>query len=103
MVALATHLAKIRDLPVDEPLAVRLGAVQKSGDPRSGQQRVVLGLERRELFASDVCAATRHHDRGIPAQQCQRAVESVQTAPFLLELTIGGGGHGAGALRCAPL
>ena len=88
VVALATHLAKIGDLPVDETLAVRLGAIQQARDPRSRQQRVVLGLERRELFAADVCAATRHHDRGIPSEERKRAAEGVKTFELLFELLI---------------
>lgn len=88
MIALATHLAKIRDLPIDEPLAVRLGAVEKSGDARRRQQRMVLSLERRELFASDVCTATRHHDRGIPSEERKRSTEGMKSFELLFELLI---------------
>ena len=88
MVALTTHLAKIGDLPVDQALAVRLGAIQKTGDSRSRQQRVMLGFERRELFASDVCTATRHHDRGIPSQERKRSAEGMKTFELLFELLI---------------
>ena len=88
MVALAAHLAKIRNLPIDEPLAVRLGAVEESSNSRRGQQRMMLGLERRQLFTSDVCAATRHHDRGIPSQERKRSTEGMKTFELLFELLI---------------
>jgi hypothetical protein len=88
VVALATHLAKIRNLPIDEALAVRLGAVEKSSDSRRGQQRMMLGLERCELFTSDVCAATRHHDRGIPSEERKRSTEGMKAFELLFELLI---------------
>src|SRR4051812_2072221 len=88
VIALATHLAKIRNLPIDEPLAVRLGAVEKASDSRRGQQRMMLGLERRKLFTSDVCAATRHHDGGIPSQERKRSAEGMKTFELLFELLI---------------
>ena len=51
MIALTAHLAQVGDLPVAEPLAVRLGAVEQPRDAGCGEQSVVLGFERRELFS----------------------------------------------------
>jgi len=48
----------------------------------------MLGLERRELFTSDVCAATRHHDRRIPSQERKRSAEGMKTFELLFELLI---------------
>ncbi len=88
MVTLTTHFAKIGHLPIDQTLAVRLGAIEEARDARGGQQRVVLGLERRELFTSDVCTATRHHDRGIPTQERKRSPEGMKAFELLFELLI---------------
>ena len=88
MVTLATHFAQIGDLPIDQTLTVRLGAIEKSRDARGGKQRVVLGLERRELFASDVCTATRHHHRGIPPQERKRSAKGMKAFELLFELLI---------------
>ena len=88
MVTLATHLAKIGNLPIDETLAVGLSAVQKTGDTRRGEQGVVLSLERGELLASHVGAATRHHYRGIPSQERERSAEGMEPFELLFELLI---------------
>ncbi len=88
MVALAAHLAQIRDLPVLEALGVGLRAVQQARDPRRGEQRVVLGLERGQLFAAHVGAAARHHHGGVPAQQRQGAAEGVEALELLFELLV---------------
>lgn len=88
MVTLTTHFAKIGHLPIDQTLAVRLGAIEKAGDSRGGQQRVMLGFERRELFTSDVRAATRHHDRSIPTQERKRSAEGMKAFELLFELLI---------------
>jgi len=50
---------------------------------------MVLGLESRELFTSNVGAATRHHYRGIPSQQRESAAEGVKPFELLFELLIG--------------
>ena len=88
MVTLTTHFAKISHLPIDQTLAVRLGAIQEAGDSRGGQQRVMLGFERGELLTSDVCAATRHHDRGIPTEERERSAEGMKAFELLFELLI---------------
>ena len=88
VVALAAHLAQIRDLPIDEALAVRLRAIQETGDSRRGEQSVVFGLERGELLAADVRAATRHHHGGIPSQERKRSAEGMEAFELLLELLI---------------
>jgi len=88
MVTLATHLAKIGDLPIDETLAVGLGAIQQASDSGSGEQRVVLGLERRELFAPDIRASARHHHGRIPSEKRKRSAECVKTFELLFELLI---------------
>ncbi len=67
VVALATHLAKVRDLPILKPLRVGLCAVEQTRDSRRRKQSVVLGLERSELFSANVRASARHHHRCIPA------------------------------------
>jgi hypothetical protein len=48
----------------------------------------MLGFERRELFTSDVCAATRHHDRGIPTEKRKRSAEGMKAFELLFELLI---------------
>ena len=88
MVTLATHLAKIRHLPIDQTLAIRLGTIEQTDDSRRGEQRVMLGFERRELFTSDVCTATRHHDRSIPAEERKRPAEGMKAFELLFELLI---------------
>ena len=88
MIALTAHLAQVGDLPVDEPLAVRLGAVEQPRDAGCGEQSVVLGFERRELFTSNVGAAARHHDGGIPPQKRKRSAEGVKTFELLFELLV---------------
>ncbi len=93
VIALAAHLAQVRDLPVLEPAQIRLRTIEQPRDLGRGQQRVVLGLERRDLFTTQFRAAARHHDRRVPAQQRQCATEGMQPAPFLLELLVRGRGH----------
>jgi hypothetical protein len=88
VVTLATHLTKIRQLPIDQTLAIRLGAIEQTDDPRGSEQRVMLGFERRELLTSDVCTATRHHDRGIPAEERKRPAERMKAFELLFELLI---------------
>ena len=91
MVALAAHLAQVRDLPVGEALGIGLRPVQEPGDARRGEQSVVFGLERGELLAANVRATARHHHRGVPAQQRKRAAEGMQALELLLELFVGRG------------
>jgi hypothetical protein len=88
VVALATHFAKIGHLPIDETLAVRLGTVEKADDTRGGEQRMVLGLECCELFASYIGTASRHHDRGIPPEERKCSAEGVKAFELLFELLI---------------
>ena len=88
MVTLTTHFAKIGHLPIDQALAVRLGAIEKARDSRGGEQCVMLGFERRELFASDVGTATRHHHRGIPSQERKCSAEGMKPFELLFELLI---------------
>ena len=94
MVALAAHLVQVRDLPVGEPLGVRLSAVQEPRDARRREQRVVFGLQRRELLAANVGATARHHHRRVPAQQRQSTAEGMQALELLFELLVGRGRHG---------
>ena len=49
---------------------------------------MAFGLERRELLATHVGTAARHHDGRIPAQDARRAAERVEPAEFLLELLV---------------
>jgi hypothetical protein len=88
VVALPAHLAKVCDLPVDETLAIGLGSVEQAGDARRREQSVVLGLERGELFTSNVGAATRHHHRSIPSQEREGAAEGIKPFELLFELLI---------------
>ncbi len=91
VVALPAHLAQVRDLPVGEDLDIGLRPVQQTGDARRGEQSVVLGLERGELFAANVRATTRHHHRGIPSQQRKGAAKGMESLELLLELLVRGG------------
>jgi hypothetical protein len=50
---------------------------------------VVLGLERSELFTSNVGAATRHHHGSVPSQKRKSAAEGVKPFELLFELLIG--------------
>ena len=87
VIALTAHLAQVRRLPVLQPWA--FACARSSSRVIAGrEQRVVFGLERRQLLAADIGAAARHHHRGIPAQQRQRAAERVQAPEFLLELLV---------------
>jgi len=43
----------------------------------------MLGLERRQLLAAYIGAATGHHHRRIPAQQRQRAAKRMESAKLL--------------------
>ena len=90
MIALPTHLTQIRDLPVDESLAVGTRPVEEPGDAGGRQLRVMLGLERGKLLATHLRAAARHHDRSVPAQERHCATEGVQPAKLLLELLVRG-------------
>src|SRR5256885_14181287 len=94
MVALPAHLVQVGDLPVGEPLGVRLSAVQEPRNARRREQRVVLGLQRRELLAANVGATARHHHRRVPAQQRQSTAEGMQALELLFELLVGRGRHG---------
>src|SRR5207244_7560544 len=93
VIALPAHLVQVGDLPVLEPLGVRLGAVQEADDARRGKERVMLGLERRKLLAANVGAAARHHHGCIPAQQRESTAEGMQALELLFELLVGRGGH----------
>ena len=88
MIALATHLAQIGNLPVGQALAVGLSAIQQPGNPGCGEQSMVLGLERGELFTSNVGATTRHHHGGIPSQERESAAEGVKAFELLFELLV---------------
>ena len=98
-VALPAHLAQVRDLPVLEAAGAGLRAIEQARDPRRGDQRVVLGLQRRELFAANVGAAARHHHRRVPPQDGHGTAEGMQAFPFLLELFVRGLGHGGSLER----
>jgi hypothetical protein len=52
---------------------------------------MVLCLERGELVAANVGTASRHHDRGVPTEQGERATERVEPAELLLELFVSRG------------
>ena len=91
VIALAAHLAQVRHLPIRQALGVGLRAVEQPGDSGSGEQRVVLGLERGELVTANVGTASRHHHRGVPTQKRQRTTERVETAELLLELFVSRG------------
>ena len=88
MIALPAHLTQVRDLPVDETLAIGLGPVQQAGNSGRGKQSMVLGLERSELLTSNVGAATRHHHGSIPSQERESAAEGVKAFELLFELLI---------------
>jgi hypothetical protein len=90
MVALAAHLPQIRYLPIGEALAVRLRAVQESGDTGSREESVEFGLERGKLFAANVRATTRHHHSGVPAQERQGSAKGMEPLELLLELFVRG-------------
>ena len=83
MIALAAHLAQIRHLPVEQTLCIGLGAVQQAGDARRGEQRVMLGLQRRKLLAAHVRASARHHHGGVPAKERQGSAEGVESLELL--------------------
>jgi hypothetical protein len=91
VIALPTHLAQVRYLPVFETLAIGLGPIEQSGDSGSGEQSMVLCLERGELVAANVGTTSRHHDRGVPTEQGERTTERVESAEFLLELFVSRG------------
>src|SRR5882672_10483086 len=92
-VALSTHLAQVRDLPVLEAAGIRLRAIEQPRDFWRRDQCVVFGLECGELLAANVGAATRHHHRGVPAQHGHSTAEGMETFPFLFELLVRGLGH----------
>jgi hypothetical protein len=94
VVALAPHLTQVGPLPVFELRRIRLRTFDQARYARRGQQGVALGVERRELLAANVGAATRHHDGGIPAQDARRAAECMEPAEFLLELLVWSLCHG---------
>ena len=93
VIALAAHLAQIGERPILELRGPRFRALQQPCHFRCGEQGMVLGFERRQLFAAHIGAAARHHHRGIPAQQRQRAAKRVQAAKFLFQLFVGRGSH----------
>ena len=88
MVALAAHLAQVRDLPVLQALDIGLGAIQQARDARRRKQGVVLRLQGSELLATHVRAAARHHHGGIPAKQRQRSAKRVESLELLLQLFV---------------
>ncbi len=94
MVALAAHLVQIGERPILQLGGARLCALQQARHFRRGEQGVMLGLERRQLLATHIGAAARHHHRGIPAQQRQRTAKCMQTAKLLFQLLVGRDGHG---------
>ena len=89
MIALAAHLAQVGELPVGKALGVRLRAIEEPRDARRGQKGVVFGFKRGALFTAQVGAATRHHHRGVPAQERERTAKSVQALELLFELFVG--------------
>jgi hypothetical protein len=93
MIALATHLAQIGELPIGQPLRIRLRTIEEARDARRGQKSVVLGLERGALLTAQVGARARHHHRRVPAQERQSAAKSVQAFELLFELFVGRGRH----------
>jgi hypothetical protein len=90
MVTLPAHLAQVRDLPVRKDLDIGLCPVHETGDAGRGEQSVVFGLERGELFAANVRATTRHHHGGVPPEQRKRASKSMESLELLLELFVWG-------------
>ena len=93
VVALAAHFVQIGQLPVLQPLRVRLRPIQQPGNFGRGQQRMVFGLQCRQLLTAHIGAAPGHHHSRVPSQQRQRTMESVQPPPLLLQLRVRGGGH----------
>jgi hypothetical protein len=55
---------------------------------------VVFGLESGQLFAANLRAAARHHDRGVPTENGHGAAKGMEPFPFLFELLVWGEGHG---------
>ncbi len=88
MITLAAHFAQIGELPVLEPLRVRLRAIEEARHSRCRQKSVVFSFERSQLLAPNIGTATRHHHRRVPAQERQRAAEGVQAPEFLFQLLI---------------
>jgi hypothetical protein len=88
MVALTPHLAQIRGLPILERPHIGIGAIQEPGDARRDQQRVSFGFQRRQLFATQVGTAARHHHGRIPTQNARGAPKGMQATKFLLELLV---------------
>ena len=93
MIALPTHLAQIGELPISQPLRVRLRTVKETRDARRGQKSVVLGLERGALLTAQVGARARHHYRRVPAQQRQGTAKSVEAFELLFKLFVWRGRH----------
>jgi hypothetical protein len=88
VVTLTTHFSKIGNLPVDEALTVGLGTIQEARYARCGEKSVMLCLERGELFAANVRAASRHHHRGVPSEERERSPEGVKAFELLFELFV---------------
>ena len=105
VVALPAHLAQIGEGPILHLRGSRLRALEQPRHFRRGQQGVVLGFKRRQLFASDIGTAARHHHRCVPAQQRQCAAKRVQAAKLLFQLLVRRGGHEtlAAAVTCLVL
>ena len=93
VVALPAHLAQIGERPILHLRGARLGALEQPRHFRRREQGVMLGLQRRQLLAAHIGTAARHHHRGIPAQQRQRAAKCVQAAKLLFQLFVRRGGH----------
>src|SRR6185437_6399900 len=84
VITLTAHLAQIRYLPILQALGIGLGTVQEARDARSGEQCVMLRLQRGKLLAADISAATRHHHCGVPAKERQSSAKGVESLELLL-------------------
>ncbi len=93
VVALAAHFAQVGELPVLELRLVRLRALDQPRHLRRCEQRVAFRLEHRQLFATHVGAAARHHHGGVPTEHAGGAPEGVQPAELLFELLVRGQCH----------
>jgi hypothetical protein len=88
VVTLTAHLAKVRNLPVGKALGIGVGTIQQASNARSGEQRMVFGLQSGKLLSPDVRASARHHHGGVPAQEGERSAEGVEPFELLFELLI---------------
>ena len=95
VIALTAHFTQVGARPVLEVRSASLGTFQQTRNFGRGQQRVMLGLERGQLFAAHVGAAPRHHHGSIPAQQRQRAAERMKAPELLFQLIVGRSRHPA--------